>query len=149
MRCVIVPPRLVPASPHTKILKPGAFSSTPIFSARNARSWPSNSFTGSASAVVANGMVAGSHLHRSFSGGSPATNVMGLMAIVESAWSQAGYSSTGKMAGAWELYSQFPPSANDREPLPQITDAVQGEIGTLRHRHFWRGGRRHIFSGIH
>src|ERR1700693_1619016 len=65
------------------MLNPGALSSTPIFRARNARSCPSNSFAGSASAVVANGIVAGSHLHRSFSGGNPASKVMGSVAIVE------------------------------------------------------------------
>src|SRR6185369_12442766 len=67
----------------TKMLKPGAFSSTPIFRARKARSWPSNSFTGSASAVVANGIESGSHLQRSFSGGSPAVKVIGSVAIVD------------------------------------------------------------------
>jgi len=41
--------------------------------------------------VVANGIVAGSHFQRSFSGGKPAGNVMGSVAIVES--SQVGQAS--------------------------------------------------------
>ncbi len=75
------------------MLYPGALSSTPIFRARKARSWPTRSVTGSASAVVSNGIVAGSQRHRSFSGGNPASKVMGLVAIVEFARSVTGFRS--------------------------------------------------------
>src|SRR5271167_2351408 len=65
----IMPPRLVPESPQTKRLYPGAVSSTPMRRARNARSWPGSPEEGGTSAVVANGMVAGSQRQQSFSGG--------------------------------------------------------------------------------
>src|SRR6266853_770891 len=66
----IVPPRLVPANPHTKTLYPGAESSAPIFSARSARSCPMNPSRSSACAVVSKGMRESSHFHRSFAAGS-------------------------------------------------------------------------------
>src|SRR5882762_6027623 len=66
----MVPPRLVPANPHTKTLYPGAESSAPIFSARRARSCPMNPSRSSACAVVSKGMRESSHLHLNFAAGS-------------------------------------------------------------------------------
>src|SRR4029077_21235596 len=66
----MVPPRLVPASPHTNTLYPGAESSTPIFSARSARSCPMKPSRSSACAGGSNGVSESSHLHLSFAAGS-------------------------------------------------------------------------------
>src|SRR5882762_4035840 len=68
----IVPPRLVPANPHTKTLYPGAESSAPIFNARSARSCPMKPSRSSACAVVSNGMRDSSHVQRSLAAGSSA-----------------------------------------------------------------------------
>src|ERR1700687_6258328 len=90
----IVPPRLVPASPHTNTLYPGAESSTPIFSARSARSCPMNPSRSSACAVVSNGMRESSHLHLSFAAGSSMGFGAGLVVIN---LLRARYSSTLKL----------------------------------------------------
>src|SRR5258708_14562089 len=87
----IVPPRLVPAKPHTKTLYPGAESSAPIFSARSARSCPMNPSRSSACAVVSNGMRESSHLHLSFAAASSVG--FGAVLVVMN-FLRAGYSST-------------------------------------------------------
>src|ERR1700680_1782893 len=107
------------------MLNPGSLSSTPISRARKARSCPSNSFTGSASAVVANGIVAGSHLHRSFSGGNPASKVMVLVAIVESSPSSTGFSLSG-----FRLHVYSP---GDRQK-PVLRDLRRATLAQARRR---------------
>src|SRR6266403_1512761 len=77
----MVPPRLVPANPHTKTLYPGAESSAPIFNARSARSWPMKPSRSSACAVVSNGMRESSHLQRSLAAGSSVCFGAGLVVM--------------------------------------------------------------------
>src|SRR5713226_4348766 len=89
----MVPPRLVPASPHTKTLYPGAESSAPIFSARSARSCPMNPSRNSAWAVVSNGIRESSHFHLSFATGSSRGFGAGLVVMN---FLRARYSSTLK-----------------------------------------------------
>src|SRR5580704_6421265 len=87
----MVPPRLVPASPQTNRLYPGAESSAPIFKARSARSCPMNPSRSSACAVVSKGMRESSHLQRNFSRGSSAC--LGASLVVMKSL-RARYSST-------------------------------------------------------
>src|SRR5713226_2970736 len=77
----MVPPRLVPASPQTKTLYPGAESSAPIFNARSARSCPMKPSRSSACAVVSKGMRDSSHLQRSLAAGSSACLGAGLVVM--------------------------------------------------------------------
>src|ERR1700722_5144537 len=64
------------------MLYPGADISTPIFSARSARSCPINPSRSSACAVVSNGNREVSHLHLNFSGGNSACFPAGLNPFV-------------------------------------------------------------------
>src|SRR5713226_3562635 len=77
----MVPPRLVPASPQTKTLYPGAESSAPIFNARSARSCPMKPSRSSACAVVSKGMRESSHLQRNLAAGSSACFGAGLVVM--------------------------------------------------------------------
>src|ERR1700730_10618154 len=79
--CAMVPPRLVPANPQTNTLYPGAESSTPIFSARSARSWPMKPSRNSACAVVSNGIRDSSHRHRNLAGANSSCCSAALMSL--------------------------------------------------------------------
>src|SRR5271165_103557 len=132
------------------MLNPGALSSTPIFSARKARSWPSSSFTGSASSVVAKGIVDGSHLHRSFSGGNPASNDMGWVGTVGQASSLSVFARVsathGRQAGSLSYAAAY--SSTSRTARAQSRDANFPKSQHVRVRSVGRA-RRHIVSGIH
>src|ERR1700688_1907506 len=77
----MVPPRLVPATPQTNTLYPGADSSTPIFSARSARSCPMKPSRNSACAVVSNGMRDSSQRHRNLAGANSSCTGTALMSL--------------------------------------------------------------------
>src|SRR5229473_4261974 len=108
----MVPPRLVPANPHTKTLYPGADSSAPIFSARSARSCPMNPSRSSACAVVSKGMRESSHLHLNFAAGSSVgfVAVMVVMKFLRARYSSTlasrSYSETRRMltSGYWRVF---------------------------------------------
>src|SRR4029077_4068293 len=107
MRTIILP-RLVPERPQTNKLYPEAFSSTPMRRARNARSCPRSPDVGSTSAVVLNGIVAGSHCQRSFSGGKLAGLGLEFLLIRTS---EGRYSSTPPRFLPFALDTLFPACA--------------------------------------